>query len=390
MPNGTYALTPEIDFSTADPVQGTPITITVSNLVSYPNYFTSVFGDWMWIYAEVAVYPANYQLDMYDSNTNYIGTFADYTPDGVISFTWDLTDGNGYTFPDTTFIGQFTITPTNAQMALHQTKSQARGAKPLAGSSTTVPARRWGKEGSWSGIGNFVVAYSAVDNDSTKTYKVGLMVLGGTDSSDGGAVGSLGFQGLGPYQLSPGNVYGSSAFYMGDSVTRTQLLSYLGDLGYRNFYFFGHGSANSFGGGTSLIPTITANDLQPVLRNLIVGNMGANYHPYRFVFIDGCSTGKGTMCEKFGVPSGTLNNAFFGTAGVRSRAYLGFTGSVPFDPSQWDWRSIMLGYFFGDWVSRKPLWVCVSNAVNGTYQTFQKMPSSAVIYGANDLQINSP
>jgi len=216
------------------------------------------------------------------------------------------------------------------------------------------------------------------------------MVLGGADSTDGGVVGTLSPQGLGPYQLSTGNLYGSSVFYMGDPTTRSQLLSYLGDLSYRNFYFFGHGSPNSFGGGTSLIPTITGNDLQPVLRNLILGNVGANHHPYRFVFIDGCATGKGAMCEKFGIPSGTLNNTFFSYAGVGSRAYLGFTGSVPFDPTQWEWRSLMLEGFFNDWLGQRPMWVCVSNAVNGTYQTFQKMPSSAIIYGANDLQINSP
>jgi hypothetical protein len=256
MQNGTYILTPEIDFNTDDPVQGTTITITVSNLVSYPNYFTSVFGQWMWIYAESAIYPANYQLDMYDSNTNYIGSFTGPTSDGVISFIWDLTDGNGTTYSDDTFTGQFTITPTAPDIALFKSP-QTGGVNPLA-NSTTLPPRRWGKETSYSGLGTFVVAFSAVDNNSTKTMKVGYMVLGGPDGTDNGVIGTLGFQGLGPYQLSPGNNYASSAFYMGDSTTRTQLLGYLGDLNSRNFYFFGHGSANSFGGGTGLIPTITS------------------------------------------------------------------------------------------------------------------------------------
>jgi hypothetical protein len=96
------------------------------------------------------------------------------------------------------------------------------------------------------------------------------------------------------------------------------------------------------------------------------------------------------MCEKFGIPSGTLNNTFFSYAGVQSRAFLGFTGDVPFDQTQWEWRSLMLAGFFTDWTRNQPLWVCVSNAVNGTYQTYQEMPSSAMIYGANDLSINGP
>jgi hypothetical protein len=381
--NGTYAIVPEINFNTDDPVDGASVTVVVSNVLFNPLPITSVFGSQMWILAQSTIFPANFQLDMYDSNTNYLGSFTGSTSDGVISFIWDLTDGQGYTFPDDTFTGQFTITPTGSQMAGRE--------QPQAGSSITLPPRKWGKEANWSGLGSFVVACSAVDNDSTKFGKVILMVLGGLQSEDGGVVGTLSQQGLGPYVLSPGNVYGSQVFTMTDAGTRSSLLGFLGDLRYRNFYYFGHGSANSFGGGTTLIPSITASDLQPVLRNLILGNVGANHHPYRFVFIDGCTTGKGSMCERFGIPASTVNSAYFSSgAGVRSRAYLGFTGSVGFDPTQWNWRSTQLSYFFVDWLQGKTIDVCVSNAVHGVHQTLQPFPSSAIIFGAKDLTITSP
>lgn len=124
-----------------------------------------------------------------------------------------------------------------------------------------------------------------------------------------------------------------------------------------------------------------------VLNNFMTGTKLQNYHPYRFVFIDGCDNGKGSFCESFGIPAQTVNNSFFATAGVRSRAFLGYKKSVNFNTAQWDWRSIMLGTFFSQWQVNTPLYSCMTNAQHAIYQP---MDSSAVIYGALDLQKNSP
>lgn len=94
--NGNYAIEAELDLAgTNDPVVSVPVTVTVSNLFSFPNYLTQLYGSQMWIYAQT-VPNALVELDMYDENTNYIGTFEPTSDgNGVISFIWNLTDPNG-------------------------------------------------------------------------------------------------------------------------------------------------------------------------------------------------------------------------------------------------------------------------------------------------------
>jgi len=385
--NGTYTISAGVDFAADESITNLPVTVTVSNLVSFPQYFTRIYGDWMWVYAELAVPEADYEIDLYASETNYIGTFAGSTSDGIISFIWDLTDGGSYTFPDETFMGVFNITPTAARPA------SGAGPLPADGPTPATPGTNfWAKEYAWSGLGKFVVGYSAADSNPTKTYKIGLMVSGGTGGEYGGVTQTLGNYGLGLYQLSPGNGQGD-AFQMFDGTTKTNLMSYLWDLSYRNFYYFGHGSASAIGGapGTTC-PTITDYELQKILYNFLSSAKPANYHPYRLVFIDGCKTGSGKMCEKFGIPAQTVTTNFFNNAGVRSRAFLGFKKTISYNDAQWTWRSLMLGGFFQDWQNpNNTLQMCVSNAVAGNHSSgYQPMDSSWVIHGAYDLRINSP
>ena len=109
MPNGTYAISAELDFCGDPPVAGTAVTVTVDNVISFPNYFSCVYGSQMWIYAQTIPY-AEYQIDMYDQDSSYLGYFWGYTDDnGVISFLWNLTDGHGHTFDSTNFTGVFTV-----------------------------------------------------------------------------------------------------------------------------------------------------------------------------------------------------------------------------------------------------------------------------------------
>jgi hypothetical protein len=52
----------------------------------------------------------------------------------------------------------------------------------------------------------------------------------------------------------------------------------------------------------------------------------------------------------------------------------------------------MLGGFFSDWQNpNNTLQDCVDNAVAGVHtSSYQTLDSSWIIYGANDLRINSP
>ena len=115
MSNGDYTILPEADFVTDDPSSGSAISVTVSNAISFPNYFTSFFGDQMWIYAQVATPDANYEIDMYDDSANYLGSFTGSADsNGLISFIWDLTDGNGNTYTNAAFSGVFNAASSKA------------------------------------------------------------------------------------------------------------------------------------------------------------------------------------------------------------------------------------------------------------------------------------
>lgn len=406
--NGSYSIYAEVDFTTDTPVSSAnlPVAINVNNTISFPNYFSRMYGGQMWVYAET-IPNAPFTIDMYDESTNYLGTFSgSANSGGVISFLWDLTDGYGNAFDSTNFYGVFTITTSsfaaqtnmpasnwanNTSAPNFQTLGQAqRGGGPNNGGPTTASARQtWAIEFNWWNYGDgFVVAYSPLVNPATDpntVYKESLMMIGGDGGIYGGVVSALSYYGL-AYQLSPGNVAQSSAFEMGDGAAKTNLLNYLASYSYRNFYFFGHGNPSVIAGITP-DTAINKYTIAKRLGNFLWGSKPENFHPYRLVFIDGCDVGKGNFCEAFGIPAQNLNNQFFANAGVRSRAFLGFKNSISFNVNQWSWRSIMLGTFFEQWQANTPLNQCVYNAQQANVQP---MDSSAVIYGAADLQKSSP
>lgn len=366
MPNGTYSIHAGVNFTDDTSVAGTPVTVTVSNLISFPIHLSRFFGYQMWVHAELAVPQADFVIDVYASETNFIGSFSGSTSDGIISFLWDLTDGNGYTFEDQTFRGDFHVTPTGG------TAAGTGGLSANGPTQTTTATNFWAKEVVWSGEGMFVVAWSRNSTIPQDAIKANSMVASGVVDI------------LGPkYTLSPGNsMNADKAFQMNSPATKTNLMSYLWDGTARNFYFFGHGSPNSIG-GVSGDPVITEREMSRLLFNFFNLAKPNNYHPYRLVYIDACETGKGTYCEAFGIPAKTLNRDFFTTAGLRSRAFLGFKGDVTFNRQQWEARAARLAGFFTDWViNRKTLQQCVDNAANFT---IQPLDSSWVIYGATNL-----
>jgi hypothetical protein len=410
--NGNHSIYAEVDFVTDDPVTNAPVAVTVNNVISFPNYFSRVFGDWMWLYAETIPYAA-YQIDMYDENTNYFGSFADYADGGgYISFLWDLTDGNGHTFDSTNFYGVFTVDTSSLSMQSKvqtssigtrpsgfqtlspakrtlNSKVKANGIHPNAGSSSASSSQTWAKEDKWPYDNfNFVVAYGPFDNGYAAGKQL-MAMLGGEGGEYGGVIHTLN-----PYNLnnnlSPGNSDQSTAFALSDATAKTNLLSYFGDIRYRNCYFWGHGSPSAIG---SINPASTINvyDIQKAVGNFLNTAKPQNFHPYRFVFLDGCSTGKGNFCESLGIPAQTVNNQFFADIGVESRAFLGFKTVKNFEPTKWTWYAIMIGGFYNDWTSgQNTVQQCVNNAVNGVHNSGEvTMSSSWVIYGASDLKIGT-
>jgi len=224
------------------------------------------------------------------------------------------------------------------------------------------------------------------------------MILGGPgeDTDWYGVIGTLDEYGLNG-NLSPGNNgQTGTVFTMQDQNSRTNLLNYLADRRYENFYFFGHGNSSVISAYNAPVTTLTMQQIAYALGNvpLSYSILHAANPPYRFVFIDACDTGKANFCEAFGVPAFTVSTNFFAAAGVESRAFIGFTKPTGFDPSLSSGdpngvpnRSIATAYFIQAWLAgTMDLNHIVGAAQNGFGQPIYKMSSSAVIYGASDLR----
>ena len=408
-PNGTYTIYAEIDYASNEPAMSLPVTVTVSNVIQFPNYLTQLYGNQMWIFAQT-IPNAAYEIDMYDESNIYLGSFEDYSdPDGYISFLWNLVDGSGNTNYSTNFSGVFTVdtsslsgdsiikgntgsaNSTNLAPA-HKTlvKVKSNGIRPDGGSPTASATQYWTHEPKWTAKNTWVVAYGAIAARAAIQNADTYMIAGGVLEDDPyhGVLGTLDPEDLNG-NLSPGNnPSGGQVFTMSDQTSRSNLLTYLASGNYDNFYFFGHGSASSIGAynGTSL----SQDDIWKALLNvpLSMSIMHAAKTPYRFVFIDGCNTGKGNFCEAFAIPAATVSTNYYAAAGLESRAFVGFKSwslNVNF-VGVWQGYSLMTHYFLQDWLSGVPVQQCVNNAKSDVYNTGASMDSSAVVHGAVDLQ----
>jgi hypothetical protein len=434
--NGDYSVYAELNFASDSSVASQPVTVTVTNAISFPNYFTRIFGDQMWIYAET-IPDAAYTIDMYDENTNYLGTFADSADDGgVISFTWDLTDGEGDTFDSTNFYGVFTVDNSssdsvakaqvqklNASSPSFQTLSPAKKTFKTSGNNITTSrvhfsnagssasaTQFWVQEKKWTPNDNWVVAYGLFSGQSGESSQKDIyMIAGGVDEDEPykGVLGTLDDWGLNS-NVSPGNnPSAGTVFTLQDQSSRTNLLNYLADHRYENFYFFGHGNDSSIGSYNGF--TLTSDQIGFALDNVPLSFSGQPElinvdppiivypqvptqiktiadHPYRFVVIDACDTAAGNFCEAFAIPAITVSTNYFRTLGVESRAFVGFKSwALNLNFLTWQSYSLMTSGFLFDWLDGHDVQTCVNDARNG-YGSGASMDSSVWIYGAYDLK----
>ena len=406
--NGQYAVCAELDFATTNSVLSAPVTVSVNNVISFPNVFSQVYGDQMWLYS-TTIPDASYEIDIYGENTNYIGSFNGNADDtGTISFLWNLIDGNGVTHDDTNFLGVFTVDTSDlpdvvskaAQASVRATSFQNaspvrktistaprnQGAHPNGGPSTTSATQLWVQEGTWTPNNNWVVAYGLFNGQTGESPQNDeYMIAGGAgdDTEYGGVLGTLDEYGL-KGNLSPGNnPQAGTVFTVDDSGSRSDLLSYLATSKYENFYFFGHGNNSSIGsyngfyltrsqiayalGNVPLTlpnPVYSGDPAGPpptvVPPNIPTQSLHAAEHPYRFVYIDACDTGAGHLSEAFGIPTMTIDTNFFASAGVESRAFVGFTSwKLNINLFSWQSYSLLTGWFLTDWLTGVQVQNCV-------------------------------
>ena len=354
------------------------VQINVQNEISFPDWMP-VFGqdyDSLLITAQSAHADADWYIDVYDSQSEYIGTFAGHTYDGVIGVVWDLLGPYGEYHNDSSF-----------QFVVNTVFDDGLGSGPqpqgLDGASALAPPThknydRWGAAGDW-----VVANQQAWEN---KTGKENLDMM-----TDGFA------QGAQTYGLAyrpndgSGNAY---RIHYNDSAEADSWAAFRAALYHptsRNVFYSGHGGANGIGRDLrNTNSSISVTEIQNRLHTVPAGQ--TNRHAFRFVFLDGCETASGGFPEAFGiVHKENLSEDYYIASAERPSAFVGsnkspsiaYANSINTD----HWKFI--NNFQFRWATGEGLRSALDNANNGPLNyNVDVNPADLTVFGYKNLHVN--
>ena len=333
--------------------------------------------------AQLAAQYATYTITLYDPSTTPrtpLKTITNSVSNGMIQEDWDLTCDDGTNvFTGPAFDAVFDVTLLD----------QPSGA-PIAHGA---PTKRHNKPVTYPEQGNgFDVAYMYTPTNSTlaDTFDCGGPVWCGMQ----GVVDTL----MQPTYVWPYTWYQSSfdfftswdhllgyPGYVRSPTIAASLLVSLSDGSTKNFYCYAHGSTNGLadgGGGVVITPGMVASPICLDNHADPLGGIDPSY-PYRFVFLDACSTAKDNRWRQaFGILTlrGLTDQAARSRLGPQ--AFVGWSDEIP------DWlagyrnvngldvnksKAIQSAYtatlllFFSEWMNGKSLWTCIAKASNPNY-----------------------
>jgi len=295
-----------------------PVTVNVYNEISFPNWMPRFgeLGNTLMIAVQSAHTDADWWVDIYDSQYVYIGTFSGHTTDGNIEGWWDMTGPYGEFHDDDTFYLMITTEWTSSS-------ALQGGASPNASSTAhSGTPRLWKATDPWPAPGGWVtVAQHAFDDiaDHDLVY-----------SEFGGFVGAA--QGAGwqvrppPYTDDNGNLAPYAINFHNDSEVSdwATFRSALYDPLSRNLIYFGHAGPNGLGyNQANTNVSISAKEIGRVLHT--IPDNQTNRHAFRFVFLEGCSSSKGTLPEAFGIIHKPIDDmSYYTGASIRPSAFVGW------------------------------------------------------------------
>ena len=300
MPNGTHNIYGSARWEDTNggswEYDSPTFSVTTSNELTFENWMPAFgeLGNSLLIRATSAHTNVNYTIDIYDSNTNYVTTISSNSPDGDIYAVWDLTDTNGVQHTNDSFFTLKVSTPY---------------ADP--------PLKTYKQNDPWAGAGKWVFGVQhAFDSlmDAETLYEE-LNGFLGPAGSFGGVVPS-------PSSGNPFAIHFQDTQEVSTWLTFKQAL--FNPLS-RNICYFGHGGPNGLGYNqhdTNI--SVTVPEIEAALHTIPAGQ--TNIHRFRFVFLDGCSTAKGTLPEAFGIiHQENVPSIDYLNASLRPSAFCGWT-----------------------------------------------------------------
>ena len=245
--------------------------VTTSNEITFENWMPTFaeMDNTLLIRATSAHTNVNWELDIYNATNLYLGSFTGNTPDGDIYVVWNLFDYNG-------------IQHTNDGHFKMEISTPYIDPPVPPTYKVTDP---WPQAGQW----DMAIQHAF---DGLTDHELLYEELNG-------------FYGAAKSQFGVGPSSGSSPYamdFMGGNESNnwynfkyTMFYSTV-----RNLAYFGHGGPNGLGYDQHNTNTsVTVQEIEAALHTVPAGQ--TNRHAFRFVFLDGCSTAKGTLPEAFGI-----------------------------------------------------------------------------------------
>lgn len=341
--NGAHTIQAEatwmVDPNNPDPAalvkaQTPVIQFNVFNEISFPDW-SFVFGelyDSMLINAVSAHLDADWEIAIFDSQNQYVGSFTGHTYDGQIQTIWNLIDPLGIRRNDPWFSadiytsggpGGFTAsapggrTYSTTRMLSSQQTLMASPMASGSGASATSPTK-YKSYDVWTGPGNWVVAKQQAFNGFIDHELLDQM----TDNFVLAAE-SRGYTVYPPHPSGEAFRLHVGAPYDPVSDWNTLRMALIEPTA-RNFYYFGHGVTDQIGAGTNDWKRITTAQLYSALATKDLN--APTRHAYRYVFLDGCETAAGDLPLAFGIPKKKLMRLIdFLNDGRRPCAFMGWT-----------------------------------------------------------------
>ena len=371
-----------------------PVVITIGNLITFTNWADLIWNNTNCTFsAQSSVPNVDWESDIYDAYGQFVNYQTNHSSDGNIAWTWNLVDywGNPRNNPDSDpfFYPYITITQNSGNSA------QNGGIQPDAGGSSTRPMPA--KAAPYPSIGGWIVAYmdnfysdgrTNYDASSDNSYFTsGINALAGTAASWNIPVRN--------YSIS----FGRSYTQLNRDISWSNLVSWLYYTQYRNFYYFGHGSADVIGcdmntvdvsnnitGGSFMTNSKAYLKSKAVSDNIAFNSGGAR--PYRFVFLDGCNTANGNFAPAFGIPKQAVTGGWYfsdaNTRNIRPSAFVGWNTETGTGVNRgwgtvqgfWNFRTIWIG----DWAT--PLGDALDNAFDVARDTSGWVDPSKILIRA--------
>ena len=395
-----------------------PFSTTINNPIIFKSWKNLMVGTNHTFNAKTTIYPANWEIDVWDSDGYWVTSATGTTTDGNISWTWDFYDDDGNlrdnVESDPYFDPWITVTSLASGSSTNGTQAAAASAqRPAPLSSPDYPY-----EGGW------IIAYQDIAKnqqpDVRNTFlNMFFSLAGGPPLRNlSCAAVLLKYGRTNDIDMNPDPLQNMLLRNASWDTLRDRLEQPL----FRNLYLFGHGSGYWIGGdwekfdanGNGIGSDIDTRTFQvgnttiQTTASLTSGwcsrmrpEISDAPHPYRFVFLDGCSTAEGDWPWAFGISQTTNTIEYYKNNQIRPSAFVGWNQTIYYglqlNHSSGGWGDYSkFRYFRTEWMSN---WSFNSqtrrldSALDRAQQfsgwiDSQRMSQILCIYGLNELGFN--